>query len=383
MASPGGFPPTNFWNAQDSGMRDLLDDLFEAERLAPLSNGLDRVHAMLRFLLAVNEEVNAPGNAFATPDMILAMADRLAEEHDAIGNGGGATESAIAALPRVKLDVSKLDNNGGAVCSICMEPLALGNEVVELPCRHWFCGDCICMWLRLNNSCPQCRQGIYPMPANRDERVLDTPNRSQPDEAQLNPQEGDRSPSTTTLNPFHRTENDLAPDTSNQTSEAAPTPLGAAGGRSLDQEAPPTISLGAPPTHLPLSPESLIRIVGWWLTEEDLERVRLAHEQTRPGEPFSGPTRPASSAPRAITFSVGGLSFTLGLEPVPMNWPSLLPREWQGRPNVQDDEDEEDATDEDATDEEDADENDADEDDADEHGVDGIERDDLAREHEG
>lgn len=85
---------------------------------------------------------------------------------------GPATASVVSALPTMKLDTSKLDSNGKANCPICLETLALGTEVTELPCQHWYCRSCINTWLGYHDSCPQCRHGI--MPANENEIESDT-----------------------------------------------------------------------------------------------------------------------------------------------------------------------------------------------------------------
>jgi len=73
-----------------------------------------------------------------------------------------ANESVIAALPKIKLGTSKLDGNGKGECGICMDDVAVGDEVTELPCKHWYHDTCIGTWLREHDTCPQCRRGIMP-----------------------------------------------------------------------------------------------------------------------------------------------------------------------------------------------------------------------------
>lgn len=71
-----------------------------------------------------------------------------------------APETAIHSLPKKIVDKEMLGVEGKAECSICMDAVELGSEVTELPCKHWFHGECIEMWLKQHNTCPHCRRGI-------------------------------------------------------------------------------------------------------------------------------------------------------------------------------------------------------------------------------
>lgn len=71
-----------------------------------------------------------------------------------------ASEAAIHSLPKKQVDQEMLGSEGKAECSICMDPVPLGTEVTELPCKHWFHYNCIEMWLTQHNTCPHCRRGI-------------------------------------------------------------------------------------------------------------------------------------------------------------------------------------------------------------------------------
>ena len=42
-------------------------------------------------------------------------------------------------------------------CGICHENK---NDIVETPCSHNFCGDCIREWIHINSTCPICRTNI-------------------------------------------------------------------------------------------------------------------------------------------------------------------------------------------------------------------------------
>ena len=45
-------------------------------------------------------------------------------------------------------------------CSICLERYVVNDKVLNLKCRHSFHKDCINIWLKDNNTCPQCRENI-------------------------------------------------------------------------------------------------------------------------------------------------------------------------------------------------------------------------------
>jgi len=42
-------------------------------------------------------------------------------------------------------------------CGICKDEYAVGDEVKQLPCEHFFHRPCIEKWLTMSNSCPLCR----------------------------------------------------------------------------------------------------------------------------------------------------------------------------------------------------------------------------------
>jgi E3 ubiquitin-protein ligase RNF115/126 len=45
-------------------------------------------------------------------------------------------------------------------CTICIDEMHLGDEVTVLPCKHWFHGECVILWLKEHNTCPICRTPI-------------------------------------------------------------------------------------------------------------------------------------------------------------------------------------------------------------------------------
>ena len=51
----------------------------------------------------------------------------------------------------------------GERCTICLENVSLGDEVVELRCLDWYHGPCIGAWLDHQYECPLCRKGARPL----------------------------------------------------------------------------------------------------------------------------------------------------------------------------------------------------------------------------
>lgn len=106
-----------------------------------------------------------PGNA-RQGDMVFSQEafDRVMTQLMEQNNGSNApppaSEDAIRSLGKKKVDREMLGNEGAAECSICMDNVALGDEVTVLPCNHWFHGDCVTAWLKEHDTCPHCRKPI-------------------------------------------------------------------------------------------------------------------------------------------------------------------------------------------------------------------------------
>ncbi|KAF1361545.1 hypothetical protein EJ07DRAFT_45549, partial [Lizonia empirigonia] len=75
-----------------------------------------------------------------------------------------ATQADIDALPRKKVSEDMLGPEHTAECSICMDEVNIGEEVTELPCKHWFHHPCVSAWLTEHDTCPHCRKSITPHP---------------------------------------------------------------------------------------------------------------------------------------------------------------------------------------------------------------------------
>lgn len=100
------------------------------------------------------------GDAVYTQEALDRVITRLMEEHQSSGAAPPAPSEAIDKLPLKKLDAKMLGEEGKATCPVCMEDVVLDEEVVELPCKHWFHEECGKTWLNNHNTCPICRKPI-------------------------------------------------------------------------------------------------------------------------------------------------------------------------------------------------------------------------------
>lgn len=56
-------------------------------------------------------------------------------------------------------------DSGESVCAICLGEYKDGEMLRMLPdCKHWFHLKCVDEWLKLNASCPVCRNSPLPTP---------------------------------------------------------------------------------------------------------------------------------------------------------------------------------------------------------------------------
>jgi len=62
-----------------------------------------------------------------------------------------------------KLPIHKIKSNDNLLldeCSICLEKYVKNDKIMNLECNHTFHDNCIKLWLKNNNTCPQCRENI-------------------------------------------------------------------------------------------------------------------------------------------------------------------------------------------------------------------------------
>lgn len=103
------------------------------------------------------------GDAVHSQEALDRIITELMEQNPQSHAAPPATAQALAGLQRKKADeeMLKLDDDGEApTCTICMEELEMGVEMIQLPCKHWYHEECATAWLKQHNTCPICRAPI-------------------------------------------------------------------------------------------------------------------------------------------------------------------------------------------------------------------------------
>lgn len=150
---------------QQAGMSPGLDELFGGI-FGPMGpgQGANAQPGMPPGLAGLFASILNPANARSgdavyTQEALDNIISQLMEQN-ASNAPGPATEDAINSLPKKKLDEEMLGPEHKGECSVCMDDVTIDDEVVVLPCKHWFHEQCASIWLKEHNTCPICRKGI-------------------------------------------------------------------------------------------------------------------------------------------------------------------------------------------------------------------------------
>ncbi|KUI68551.1 putative RING finger protein P32A8.03c [Cytospora mali] len=100
------------------------------------------------------------GDAVYSQEALDRIITQLMEANPQSNAAPPASEAAIQNLDKKRIDKEMMDDNGKAECTICIDEMHLGDEVTVLPCKHWFHGECVTLWLKEHNTCPVCRAPI-------------------------------------------------------------------------------------------------------------------------------------------------------------------------------------------------------------------------------
>ena len=65
----------------------------------------------------------------------------------------------ILLLVKIQLKNFGVENS----CAVCKDEFEIGQELLLMPCKHYFHNDCLLPWLNERNSCPVCR---YELPTD-------------------------------------------------------------------------------------------------------------------------------------------------------------------------------------------------------------------------
>lgn len=113
------------------------------------------------------------GDAVYSQEALDRIITGLMEQHQSGSAPGPASQEAISSLNTRSISAQDLGTEGRAECSICMEEVNIGEQVTDLPCHHWFHGECVKAWLTEHDTCPHCRQSIMPKPSGPDDTDAD------------------------------------------------------------------------------------------------------------------------------------------------------------------------------------------------------------------
>ncbi|KAK3688157.1 hypothetical protein B0T22DRAFT_439720 [Podospora appendiculata] len=108
----------------------------------------------------INPQQAVRGDAVYTQEALDRIITTLMEANPQSNAAPPATQDAIENLEKKRLDDEMLGPEGKAECTICIDDMYKGAEVSVLPCKHWFHGECVTLWLKEHNTCPICRTPI-------------------------------------------------------------------------------------------------------------------------------------------------------------------------------------------------------------------------------
>ncbi|KAK4126006.1 hypothetical protein N657DRAFT_679019 [Parathielavia appendiculata] len=162
-SGPQGAPPNFatlfdqiFGNPWGAG----ADEARQRERGAP-APGLPFPGALHDLLHSLYNPANAVhGDAVFSQEALDRIITQLMEASPQTNAAPPASQTAIENLEKKRVDAEMLGAEGKAECTICIDGIHKGDEVTVLPCKHWYHGECVVLWLKEHNTCPICRMPI-------------------------------------------------------------------------------------------------------------------------------------------------------------------------------------------------------------------------------
>lgn len=116
------------------------------------------IHQLMQSMLQPQNAVH--GDAVYTQEALDRIVTALMEANPQSNAAPPASETALNNLVRKRLTAEMIGEGGKAECTICIDEINRGDEVAELPCKHWFHDTCVVMWLKQHNTCPICRNPV-------------------------------------------------------------------------------------------------------------------------------------------------------------------------------------------------------------------------------
>ncbi|CAA6662700.1 unnamed protein product [Spirodela intermedia] len=159
--------------------------------LDPLNTTVQFVQSRLQDLIAGGANIqvvieNHPSGDFHFPRGAVNVGDyffgsgleqliqQLAENDPNRYGTPPASKSAVESLPTIKITKELLVSDE-AQCAVCKDTFEVGEDAMQMPCKHLYHGDCILPWLELHNSCPVCRYELPTDDPDYEQRARNTP----------------------------------------------------------------------------------------------------------------------------------------------------------------------------------------------------------------
>ncbi|KAH6635446.1 hypothetical protein B0J18DRAFT_47775 [Chaetomium sp. MPI-SDFR-AT-0129] len=137
------------------------DDASQRERSPGPGFGFPLLGSLQELMNSLyNPAAAVHGDAVFTQEALDRIITQLMEASPQTNAAPPASETAIGNLEKKKVDDEMLGPEGKVECTICIDEMKKGDEVAVLPCKHWYHGECVVLWLKEHNTCPICRKPI-------------------------------------------------------------------------------------------------------------------------------------------------------------------------------------------------------------------------------
>lgn len=112
-----------------------------------------------------NTNININEEGIIVPRIIFVAEDEDEDQRDDENAVVGLDQNVINSYPKFQYTRSVGGNGNNTTCSICLCEYKEAEMLRMMPeCRHYFHLLCIDAWLKLNGSCPVCRNSPLPTP---------------------------------------------------------------------------------------------------------------------------------------------------------------------------------------------------------------------------
>jgi len=159
----GGGPDQSPFDA-DTFFDDILGNPWDERRRLRRDPDADPFALLGRLQLLLttlsNPAAAAHGDAVFSQEALDRVITQLMEASPQTNAAPPASQAAMKRLQRKWVDDEMLGPEGKAECTICIDEINKGDQVLVLPCKHWYHGGCVTLWLKEHNTCPICRMPI-------------------------------------------------------------------------------------------------------------------------------------------------------------------------------------------------------------------------------